>query len=921
MLPSEIKNVGITGLTPQVEPKQPIITGPTPISPEKSERTFIEPPKDSDVNYVKPSTTSAPHSYASFDMVVGGEAPKPIGTVPGAKQEVDNRPVVKKKSTVTNEDPLNSSLPSPVPTEYFTEPEDIRKNQCKSILKPLRHHRDNDADPIHLKPTSKYIYTSEMQRSYSQIPLAVMSSPLAATKYTPTSDIPCLERMPGRCNRCRAFFSPYVVFKLRGTAVICPFCRSSTTLPTHRPVPVSEAGLCTNYDAYPEFNHGTTDYLVDPSFGFDDVPANNPPAHIFVVDCTLHSKSTGCYDAALEAIKRIAENEVVTGFSDDGFVGLMLIDSFVHFITLGTPVPTEVNSSKIFVKPTDSELPIPVGSFLAPWSTARDKLLSVIDVLMRTKRSHVADVGVSKLAVLPAVIYARTALKMLKLPGRIELFYSVLPTIGTGALVERNADVMGTVEETKLFVAQNSLYDRIARQLNDGSNNICVDVYAFPQARRNISTATVGNLARKTGGIVEVFYKIALGSPLLEAAIARIVHLIEIPVVQHVSLRMRCAHQLCVRKVYGEYVGGSGSRGASDEISVPFLRADQQFAFELQYNGSLVSSDSTGLVTPTPIQMAALFSMPNGQRIIRVSTTSLFAVTNDSTVIKSVCIDTVAAYWMKVAACMMQTVHLHQLRTNIQSNTVGMFYHYRSSGAIDHRQRTFIVPMSYRRLVGLITGCRKTDLLREGTSTSVDQRIAAASLFSRALTYDISRSALSFIINSQEPVSGNLIQKDASLLQDWYSDMGRALTLHRGLRASLAENGLFIIEAYQKCVYVIAGKEFDLDCNDTFIYETENLVSGIEVFPADTPNGHRFYYLSDYLSFLRGFELPLVYVRQSDTMFDLNVLPLLFEEDTHTSMGYKNFLLTVHSNVLRRLKAEQAASEQSALAHHYPGVH
>jgi hypothetical protein len=145
----------------------------------------------------------------------------------------------------------------------------------------------------------------------------------------------------------------------------------------------------------------------------------------------------------------------------------------------------------------DVFVPISEGLFVDPLESKIqiETLLGQLPSLHQQNTSPSAVFG-------PAVQSALLAMK--SLGGKLSVIQSCLPSLGPGALKNRDdPKLYGTEREKGLFVPQESFYTQLASGCVE--NGVSVDVWLFPPANTYIDVATVGVLSALSGGDTHYF--------------------------------------------------------------------------------------------------------------------------------------------------------------------------------------------------------------------------------------------------------------------------------------------------------------------------------------------------------------------------------------------------------------------------------
>lgn len=115
------------------------------------------------------------------------------------------------------------------------------------------------------------------------------------------------EMGPIRCNRCRAYISPFFEFVDDGQSYKCPFCQTSTTVEQAYFSHLGCNGRRIDADYRPELRFGSYEFVATKQYCKNSVLPNEP-AFIFLVDVSYQSINSGLVNLLCENLPYLLEN-------------------------------------------------------------------------------------------------------------------------------------------------------------------------------------------------------------------------------------------------------------------------------------------------------------------------------------------------------------------------------------------------------------------------------------------------------------------------------------------------------------------------------------------------------------------------------------------------------------------------------------
>ena len=215
------------------------------------------------------------------------------------------------------------------------------------------------------------------------------------------------------------------------------------------------------------------------------VRAPQPPVYFFVIDVSSHSAASGMLSSLCSAVKQALDDLPGRPRTQVGFI---TFDTSIHFYSL----KSSLNSPQMLVvsDTTDIIIPLPEDLLvdLAESRTVVDTLLDSIPAMFANSMAVQTCMG-------PALQAAKRVIA--HVGGKLCLFQSSLPTLGEGALKNReNPKFIGTDKEHNLLNAEDPWYKENA--VDFSRLQVAVDTFLFSGQYTDLATISV--LSKYTSG-------------------------------------------------------------------------------------------------------------------------------------------------------------------------------------------------------------------------------------------------------------------------------------------------------------------------------------------------------------------------------------------------------------------------------------
>jgi len=315
----------------------------------------------------------------------------------------------------------------------------------------------------------------------SGMPLALMVQPFALPHPSeePIELVDFGEMGPIRCSRCKAYINPFMRFVDQGKNFICNLCGFSNDTPREYLCNLGPDGRRRDADDRPELCRGTVEFVASKEFL---VREPMPSVYFFLVDVSMNAVHTGATAAACSAISQALSN---LPEGPRTMVGIATFDSAIHFYSLKRaqqqPLMLIVPDIQDVYTPLQMDLILPVSECRDSFEQLLESIPSMFENNKVADSAFGAAMKASFLAMKPT-------------GGKLLVFQSVLPSVGTGSLSAREAEVRSNIstgdkEALKLLQPVDKTLKTMA--LEFAEYQVCVDVFLTTQSYTDIASISV----------------------------------------------------------------------------------------------------------------------------------------------------------------------------------------------------------------------------------------------------------------------------------------------------------------------------------------------------------------------------------------------------------------------------------------------
>merc|ERR1719361_1493666 len=416
----------------------------------------------------------------------------------------------------------------------------------------------------------------------ARLPLGVLIHPFRDLSHLPV--IQCATIV--RCRQCRTYINPFVHF-VDQRRWRCNICYRVNDLPEeflYDPVSKSYG----DPSRRPECKSATIEFIAPSEYM---LRPPQPAVYVFCLDVSRSAVETGYLKVFCDVL--LEELEKLPGDSRT-HIGFLTYDRVVHFYSLpdGATQPTQLTVCDI----DDMFLPSP-SDLLVNLNEAR----SLVHQLLEELPSMFKDTNETQSAVGAAL---QAAYKMTSpTGGRVTVFQHTLPTIGPGAVVQREVQTNDKKADASLLGPQTDFYKKLA--LDCSGRQVAVDVWTLSGSY--VDLATLSGVSKFSGGQVQHFpgYHVVHNTPMAAKFESALHRYLTRKIGFEAVMRIRCTRGLSLHTFHGNFFVRS-----TDLLSLPNINPDAGFGMQVSIEDDLRDSREVTL------QAALLYTSAKGERRI-----------------------------------------------------------------------------------------------------------------------------------------------------------------------------------------------------------------------------------------------------------------------------------------------------------------
>lgn len=534
---------------------------------------------------------------------------------------------------------------------------------------------------------------------------------------------------PPRCNRCRAYMNPSMLFTAGGTRFTCNMCQFENEVSGEYFQPIDVTNRRIDWQTRPELAFGTYDILAPKEYWKDQEVEPAPLHHLVLIDVSRESIKKGLPKLAAEAIRAViygngldpGANAVrsFTGqempiFDEQGNpinvdrsikypakakIGIATYDRTVQFYNLSSKL--EQAQMIIMSDLDDPFVPIESGLFVDPEESrfVIEDLLDRIDLLFEDNPNDEPAYGCA----LDAALKALSATG-----GKVSAILSALPSRGPGSLAVREGNPNFLGEKAKdIFNVDSKYYEELGKKY--AISGVGLDLFLFPNTHVDLTNS--GYVCQRSGGH-QYFYPRFIPQRDGRTFISDFSRTCEGEIGCQAQLKVRCSTGLQVAAYYGNFF----HEGWDEDPILGNVDSHSTIGVLFKYDGKLDPK------LDVHFQSALLYTSSNGERRVRV-TNLLASVTEQfKPAVNFVDLDATMGLIARDSITRMGEYDLKDIRERINKRLVDVFASYRQHAGSSFPANHLLMPLSLRGFIIQMLALEKSIPLRDEKLSS-DSRV------------------------------------------------------------------------------------------------------------------------------------------------------------------------------------------------------
>uniref|UniRef100_A0AAR2JMK4 SEC24 homolog D, COPII coat complex component n=1 Tax=Pygocentrus nattereri TaxID=42514 RepID=A0AAR2JMK4_PYGNA len=486
-----------------------------------------------------------------------------------------------------------------------------------------------NASPRFMRCTTYSFPCSSDLAKQCQVPLATIIKPFATVpkNETPLYVVNHGEAGPIRCNRCKAYMCPFMLFIDGGRRYQCSFCNCVNEVPVQYFQHLDHMGRRVDLYERPELSLGSYEFTATLDYCKNNKPPN-PPAYIFMIDVSYNNIKSGLVKLICEELKtlldRLPKEEGAESSSIK--VGFVTYNKILHFYN----VKSALAQPQMMVVSDVAEMFVPLlDGFLVNFQESR----AVINNLLDQIPDMFADTNESETVFAPVIQAGVEALKAAECSGKLFIFHSSLPTAEAPGKLKNRDDrkLVNTEKEKILFQPQRGVYEQLTKDCV--AQGCCVDLFVFPN--QYVDMATMGDIPTHTGGSVYKYsnFQVQIDGEHFLTDLRRDV---EKSIGFDAIMRVRTSTGFRATDFFGAIYMNN-----TTDVEMAAVDCDKAVTVEFKHDDAL--NEEAGAL----IQCALLYTSISGQRRLRVHNLSLNCSSQLSELYKSCETDALINFFAK----------------------------------------------------------------------------------------------------------------------------------------------------------------------------------------------------------------------------------------------------------------------------------
>ncbi|KAL8573166.1 hypothetical protein ACOMHN_036151 [Nucella lapillus] len=552
-------------------------------------------------------------------------------------------------------------------------------------------HKRVNCNPDVFRCTINAIPQTSSLLNKSRLPLGILIHP-----FKDLSQLPVIQSsVIVRCRSCRSYINPFVTF-VDQRRWKCNLCFRVNDLPdefSFDPVTKSYG----DPQRRPEIRSATIEFIAPSEYM---LRPPQPAVYLFVLDVSFNAIETGYLRMFTQTL--IEELDRIPGDAR-AQIGFICFDRSLYFFNLSEGL----SQPQMMVMPDleDVFLPCP-DSLMVNMHERRDMVMELLNQLPTLFEGN-QETGNALGSALQAAFKLLTSTG-----GRVTVVQTTLPTVGPGALGNREAASKNASLNVCNLGPASDFYKKLA--LDCSAQQVAVDLFMLNGQYADL--ASVSCISKYSAGCVQYYPAFhTLRNPAmtdkLESDLRRY---LTRKIGFEAVMRIRCTRGISIHTFHGNFFVRS-----TDLLSLPNVNPDAGFGMQMSIEENLTESSNICF------QAALLYTSSKGERRIRVHSLCVPVTNQLSDVFGAADQQAIASLLAKMAVDRTISSSLEDARDAMMNACQDMMNAYATQIPAGQRAGALMAPFSMRLIPLFTQAMLKSVALRLSANIRVDERVFA----------------------------------------------------------------------------------------------------------------------------------------------------------------------------------------------------
>ncbi|XP_013073220.2 protein transport protein Sec24A-like isoform X1 [Biomphalaria glabrata] len=682
----------------------------------------------------------------------------------------------------------------------------------------------------------------------ARLPLGILIHP-----FRDLSQLPVIQSsVIVRCRACRTYINPFVVFTDQRRWK-CNLCFRVNDLPDEFSFdPVSKT--YGDPQRRPEVKSATIEFIAPSEYM---LRPPQPAVYLFLLDVSFNAVKTGYLaqfcQVLLDELDKLPGDARTT-------IGFLCFDKALYYFNLSEGL----SQPQMMCVPDleDPFLPCP-DNLLVNLHESKELISDLLNQL-----PNLFDGNYETGSALGAALQSAHKL-MSATGGRITVVQTCLPTVGPGALENRDAASSSGKTVTNLGPATD-FYKKLS--LDCSAQQIAVDLFMLNGQYADI--ATLACISKFSAGCIYYYpsYHSVKNPGLVEKFDTDLRRYLTRKIGFESVMRIRCTRGLSIHTFHGNFFVRS-----TDLLSLPNINPDAGFGMQMSIEDNLQESSTVSF------QAALLYTSSKGERRIRVHTLCVPVTNQLSDVFANADQQAIASLLAKMAVDRSLNSAISDARDAMMNASLDALAAYAQQIPASQRAGAVLAPFSLRLMPMLMLAMLKSIAFSLASKTKIDDRVFAMQQFKVLPVCYLIQNLYPHLypllrISEEKPIKrGNEEIPSAPLLQLSSANIDRT--------------GLFLMDTGDAMCLLVGSGVGDQICQDVF--DKPNFMSipddMMDLPELENPLSENIRSFINYLMDSRPFGVTFLVIRDDSKNRQLFFQHML-EDRTENSMSYYEFL-------------------------------